>query len=279
MLSIWSGPAVDGLKGLDDLRKLAGFTVEGSECDEKLLNFVRKHAHRVLNREIDSELQNRLPYAYLEIEEVRLTRLVSEWLRYETAREEFEVVALEDKRTVEIAGLALDLRIDRMDRLKDGSLLVIDYKTGDVKPKLWEMPRPEDVQLPLYACFAVDGKSDGESAKTKGQGKLGGLVFAKISAKHQVFAGYLKDVETTLFASVKKTDSLRKKPLTSEMLYDWKDEIEKLAHEFVQGDAEVDPREPTKTCERCELKVLCRIRECGELTEETEVDDAGVGDE
>jgi hypothetical protein len=48
------------------------------------------------------------------------------------------------------------LRLDRIDRLNDGSLLVIDYKTGDVSPKSWDLPRPDDVQLPLYAGFALD---------------------------------------------------------------------------------------------------------------------------
>ena len=33
---------------------------------------------------------------------------------------------------------------------------MIDYKSGDVSPKSWELPRPDDVQLPLYAGFALD---------------------------------------------------------------------------------------------------------------------------
>ena len=86
----------------------------------------------------------------------RLIRLVTEWLLYESARVPFTVVETELETEVSIDGLELDLRLDRIDRLNDGSLLVIDYKSGDVSPKLWDLPRPDDVQLPLYAGFALE---------------------------------------------------------------------------------------------------------------------------
>ena len=76
-----------------------------------------------------------MPRRYLELEEQRLVRLVTEWLDYESARIEFEVTETEAKRSVELAGLTFDLRLDRLDRLNDDSLLVIDYKSGAVTPK------------------------------------------------------------------------------------------------------------------------------------------------
>ncbi len=90
------------------------------------------------------------------MEEQRLTRLVAEWLDYESTRIKFEVVDTEVDRTIPIAGLTFDLRLDRIDRLIDNSLLVIDYKSGQVSPKSWDLPRPDDVQLPLYAGFALE---------------------------------------------------------------------------------------------------------------------------
>ena len=75
-----------------------------------------------------------MPRRYLELEELRLTSLVTEWLDYEAARVEFEVAETEVKRTVHIDGLTFDLRLDRIDRLSDGTLLVIDYKSGNVSP-------------------------------------------------------------------------------------------------------------------------------------------------
>ena len=60
---------------------------------------------------------------------------------------------------------------------------------------------------------------------------------------------------------------------------EWKKYIERLAEEFVQGRAEVDPRDYPKTCERCGLQSVCRIQEPEnrarvEEEENTEGDDA-----
>jgi ATP-dependent helicase/DNAse subunit B len=192
-----------------------------------------------------------MPRRYLELEEQRLTGLVTEWLDYEVTRVDFEVVATEVKRTVSVAGLTLDLRLDRVDRLRDGSQLVIDYKSGSVSPSSWNLPRPDDVQLPLYAGFALD--RDREC--------LGGLVFAKVRAGDLALTGRVFDPATTLFANLKGTSPLVKNSLTLEQLLDWRDCIEQLARDFLDGHAEVNPREHPRPCERCGLQALCRIQE------------------
>ncbi len=236
--AVWGGPP-DGIRTLDELQNLK---------DRR--SFVAAHVERVLRDEIRPGVRERMPRRYLELEELRLTRLVSEWLEYETARIDFEVIDTEVKRTVHLAGLTLDLRLDRVDRLNDGSLLVIDYKTGDVSPRSWDPPRPDDVQLPLYAGFAL-----------KPVDELGGLVFAKVRTGGLSFEGRMFDAKATLFPDLKAVSGLAKKPLTLELLLDWRERIEQLARNFVAGRAEVDPREYPKTCERCGLQTLCRIEE------------------
>jgi ATP-dependent helicase/DNAse subunit B len=52
-----------------------------------------------------------------------------------------------------------------------------------------------------------------------------------------------------------------KKPFSAELLLTWQDYIQQLAKDFLAGRAEVDPRNYPKTCERCGLHTLCRIRE------------------
>ena len=64
----------------------------------------------------------------------RLTTSSPNGCEYEATRVPFTVLETEEKTSVSIAGLTLNLRLDRIDRLNDGSLLVIDYKTGDVSP-------------------------------------------------------------------------------------------------------------------------------------------------
>jgi ATP-dependent helicase/DNAse subunit B len=192
-----------------------------------------------------------MPRRYLELEELRLTELVTKWLEYEAGRIEFEVAETEAKRAIHLAGLTLDLRLDRVDRLKEGSHLVIDYKSGNVSPSSWDLPRPDDVQLPLYAGFAL---KPGEV--------LGGLVFAKVRAGDQGFAGRMGDAAATLFSKLRGNSPLVKNPFTAEDLLDWRDCIERLAKDFISGKAEVNPRDPVEeTCKRCGLQTICRIHE------------------
>jgi probable DNA repair protein len=242
---IWAG-ATDGIRSHAELLRLSDR--EG---------FVAEHVRRVFARELRPHLREIMPRRYLELEEQRLTELVSEWLDYETTRVAFEVAETEAERTVHIAGLTLDLRLDRIDRLNDDTLLVIDYKTGDASPKSWELPRPDDVQLPLYAGFAIDREKEA----------LGGLVFAKVRPGNLAFAGHVGDAAGTLFTGLGRTSPLMKTPFTAEQLLDWRDCIEQLARDFIDGRAEVNPREVPKTCERCGLQVLCRIQEHRELLE------------
>jgi ATP-dependent helicase/DNAse subunit B len=195
-------------------------------------------------------VRERIPAGYLELEQRRLTRLVAAWLDYEAARVAFAVIETEGKRAVTLEGLDFDLRLDRLDQLSDESVLVIDYKTGDVKPKVWERPRPEDVQLPLYAGFALDEDQ-----------LVGGLVFAKLRAGELSFAGHVGDALGTLRMDVGRTSALVKRPFGAEMLLAWKESIEELARDFRAGRAELNPRDYPKTCERCGLQNVCRIHE------------------
>jgi probable DNA repair protein len=255
--AVWAGPP-EGIRSYAELMSLN---------DRQA--FVAAHVQRALARELRPHLRELGPRRYLELEEQRLTRLVTEWLEYEATRIEFEVAATEVKRTVHIAGLTFDLRLDRLDLLSDGSQLVIDYKSGNVSPNAWELPRPDDVQLPLYAGFALEADE-----------VLGGLVFAKVRAGEMKFAGLVGDAAATLFAGLKGGSPLVKNPFTAEQLLDWRDCIQQLARDFLAGRAEVDPREAPKTCERCGLQTLCRIEEnAALLTADDESEDEEGGDE
>jgi probable DNA repair protein len=273
--AIWAGPP-DGIHTHAELQSLtnqeagcprSGFSDLGNH--EPLQAFVAGHVQRAFAQQLPFHLRERMPRRYLELEEQRLVGLVSDWLDYEAARADFEVVATEVKRTVSIAGLTLDLRLDRVDRLIDGSQLVIDYKSGSVSPSSWDLPRPDDVQLPLYAGFALDVGDE-----------LGGLVFAKVRAGDLAFTGRVFDPAATLFANLKGTSPLVKNSLTLEQFLGWRECIEQLAKDFLDGRAEVDPRAHPRPCERCGLQVLCRIQEHqSQIEDEDDSGSASNGEE
>jgi ATP-dependent helicase/nuclease subunit B len=255
--AVWAGPP----RGIRTHADLVNFADRQS--------WVADLVQRVFRQELLSSFLERMPLRYRELEQQRLTRLVTQWLDFEAARIPFEVLETEATRKETVAGLTLKLRLDRLDRLNDGSVLVIDYKTGDVTAKSWELPRPDDVQLPLYAGFALDPDQD-----------LGGLVFARLRPGDLGFAGCVGDPSATLLNGLKSTSSLIKNALTAERLLDWRDFIEQLAKDFLAGRSEVDPRDPPKTCERCRLQTLCRIQENEPTVEAADVfADEEVGDE
>ncbi|HUH61835.1 MAG TPA: PD-(D/E)XK nuclease family protein [Terracidiphilus sp.] len=255
--AMWSEPPPRGIRSLGDLLRLA---------DRQA--FVAAHVQRALLTEIPDGIRECMPRRYLELEEARLIRLVREWLDYEAARRPFTVADAESVRPIEIEGLSFNVRLDRIDRLNDGSLLVIDYKTGVVSPTLWDLPRPDDVQLPLYASFGLDA---GEV--------VGGLVFARLRAGDLEFAGRVRSAAATLTDRLGSGSSLVKKPLTRRQLDDWKRCIEQLARDFLAGHAEADPRDFPGTCARCELPSLCRIHESRVFARDEESNGEEAADE
>jgi RecB family exonuclease len=250
--AVW-GPPPHGIRTFEQLRDVAD-----------LRSFVQGHVQRVLAEKMPACAREQMPQRYLELEEDRLTRVVTEWLNYERTRVPFTVDATEFDAMTTIAGLSLKLRLDRVDRLNDGSLLVVDYKTGNVAPKSWELPRPDDVQLPLYAEFGID------------RDKIGGLVFAKIRPGDLCLTGKVRNATATIDGTLKGNNALVKSPLTSQQLDEWKEAIEQLARDFIGGRADVNPREYPKTCERCQLYTLCRVRERDDELEDEEEETNGA---
>jgi ATP-dependent helicase/nuclease subunit B len=256
MRRIWSGPP-DGIRSHAEL-----------VAQTDLASFGALHVKHSMSERIPARARESMPPRYLELEGLRLTALITEWLRFERERVAFSVADTELKASATIAGLNLRMRLDRVDRLNDGSLFVIDYKTGIVGTKVWNLPRPENVQVPLYANFAIDG----------GPRQVGGLAFAKISAREQNFAGRVRD-PANLFSDPTGS-GVAKSRLTDEDLESWRIAIENLARDFLAGRAVVDPSDYPKTCEDCGLQALCRIQENRPNLKDDDADgDEGSADE
>jgi probable DNA repair protein len=181
-------------------------------------------------------LEGRL--AKLEVE--RLVRLANDWLDVERGRSAFEVVKTEAKAQIRIGALELSGRLDRLDRLEDGTHAVIDYKTGArVMPKDWEGERPDDPQLPLYTVTATEPVS--------------ATAFAKLRAGDMKFLGFgSREDEIPGVAAAHDWPA---------MTQSWKSALEALAGEFKSGVAGVDPKRGLATCRNCDLHTLCRVHE------------------
>ena len=95
--------------------------------------------------------------ALFALEAERLESALARFIALEQSRAPFRVAAVERKVRIAVAGFELQVRIDRIDELGDGSLAILDYKTSErVTTKDWFRDRPRDVQVPLYASHAAE---------------------------------------------------------------------------------------------------------------------------
>lgn len=193
--------------------------------------------------------------AYIGVQKERLRSLLQQWLEQELRRTRFRVLEREQKRQVDVGPLTLQLRLDRVDEVEGGTLIV-DYKTGQ-RPSYrdWETERPDDPQLPLYALLP-----EAEN--------LQGLAFAKIRpGKDMKWVGYAEAGQLPDPASMEH-GSMR------DQIEAWRFTLEKLATDFFHGEASVSPKDFRITCTHCAHRLLCRLDPTALVLQEDETEGA-----
>ena len=90
-------------------------------------------------------------FELLQLERMRIRRLLKDFVRVDAARGDFEIASVEQQIDFSAAAVNLSLRVDRIDRMADGSLAILDYKTGSKKNFLRSDGQPGEIQLVAYA--------------------------------------------------------------------------------------------------------------------------------
>ncbi len=201
-------------------------------------------------KKVHDERPGRLEGRFAQLERERLAAIAHEWLAIERDREPFTVTMREEKIPLYAGDLAIQGRIDRIDHLEGGGLAVIDYKSGRVNVAAWMGERPDDAQLPLYALAA-------------GEGEVRVVAFAKMKTGDRAFVGVARDGGEIPGIDALADHRTAKKFAKEwpELFAMWRTQVESLGEGFANGDAIVDPKRKLATCERCDLKALCRVHE------------------
>ncbi len=180
----------------------------------------------------------------LELE--RCGRLIHDWLALEKARSPFVVETHEKSCTGVVGPLTLSLRLDRLDRLADGTCVVIDYKTGSAEIKQWLGERLDEPQVPLYCVLTP---------------KVAAAVFGKLATQEVAAIGLAEHDD--IWASLKMPETLpqfkAELKTWADLLLDWRTQLEQLATQYSEGAARVDPKNGEATCRYCDLQSVCRI--------------------
>jgi RecB family exonuclease len=166
----------------------------------------------------------------------RLSALLLEWLEIEKRRPAFEALQIESKQKYELGGLELEIRVDSVDRYEDGSLAILDYKTGNTsKPADWDTERPQAPQLPIYSTMMTE--------------PVATIAFAQLAAGELELKGISECGDSGLKAGKGYT--------LSDQIENWREILQALGKEFVDGHAPVSPAKGA--CGFCDLKGLCRV--------------------
>lgn len=190
---------------------------------DDIIGWTKDERLRRIGSAVDAALAEHGRYAdpvlkqILRFERERLLRLLDSFLAAETKRVPFTIAGVEQEVTYINSGLEMKLRIDRIDRLSDGSLFVIDYKTGITKHFLDRSGELTDLQLVVYAD-ALQGDA------------VGGLALINIDSRTIDFKGAGAGGEW----SRKYTDTWH------ETLESWRTEVHRTIEQFVAGDVRVN---------------------------------------
>ena len=182
------------------------------------------------------------------IEEVRIQEMLLKWFELEKKRNiDFDVLSVEKKINIIINGMKIRLRIDRIDQLADGKIIIIDYKTSknfNIRNLLQK--NITEVQLPIYAVYE---KSDAISIALVNNHKC--ELKSISSMAHWIESNYPLTLEKVLISS--KDMSI---PKTFKDLKNfWKKQFEEKIFSFKSGNITITPSH--QSCQYCKFDAIC----------------------
>ena len=177
----------------------------GKELEQRISN-ATKRAFSRYERHADRVLKE-----LLALERKRVSRLLQELVEVDLRRDSFGIHAVEQSMDFSLAGVQLAVRVDRIDRYDDGTVAILDYKTGGPRKFLDRSGEPTDAQLIVYAIAAAEPVAD--------------LGFYNIDSR-----------ETTLNGCGRGVMSVEE---WQQSLQRWIGAVERAAGEFAAGDVRI----------------------------------------
>jgi ATP-dependent helicase/nuclease subunit B len=245
-------PIISEVTGLDPLdrglliHKVLELVWQELKTQARLLTIDEQQLREIIQSAIEEALHPLLSArpttmneTFQSLEKDRLFKLTNQWLALEKERPSFEVIATEEWQQLNLAGLVINMRADRIDRLTNGEKWVIDYKTGSPSTNEWFDERCGEPQLPIYSLTEEE---------------ITGLVFAQLKTGDLRFKGIAQNPhEINGIADVSK-----KAQSWDEQRALWHEQMTLLAEEFLSGNIIANPKKPS-VCQNCEFSNLCRI--------------------
>jgi probable DNA repair protein len=165
-------------------------------------------------------------------EKTRLQLLLAEWLHLDQQRPQFVPLSLECRESIQWQGFEISMRIDRVDTLEVGRLLLIDYKSGNTQTNGWCDDRLSNPQLPLYAMLFEQHGGQAVSGVSFAGVRLNGCTYEGIGADALIPFDNFRVFGTSSLGLVKKFASW------DDMREQWRAQLQVLFDEITQGHCE-----------------------------------------
>jgi len=167
----------------------------------------------------------------LKLERLRIGELLKQFVDIDRVRGEFSIAAVEQELAFAEADVRMQLRVDRVDRLPDGTLVILDYKTGGKKTFLNSDGLPKEIQLIAYSLALDD--------------PISAVALVNIDSRAMSFSGAGHDY----------TDSIA----WDETLAGWKNLVRVACRELSAGDVRINATQAVKDAR--DFNVLSRYTE------------------
>lgn len=218
------------------------------QCQKKLVELDENNQLiELIEETIDStlsSLKKKKPYTFqslfTQLEKNRLKRIVAKYLTQEVQRTPFQIYKLEYQTDFQIESATLSLRIDRIDQTEDGSLVAIDYKTGQTSISEWFEDRLLEPQLPMYALSEQN---------------ISSLLYAQLHQRAIQNKGITNEAA---MASSTIHDIAKYDIQWEEQKKVWYEKISSLLREFLVGNTRPTPHKKN-LCDRCQYSNLCGL--------------------
>jgi len=220
-------------KELKDHKTLMGW-MQSLEDLENLLD--RTAEHTVENYERAALLSD----AVKRLEKRRLCLMAMNWLQVDASREPFKVVEMEEATEVDVHGVKLSIKRDRVDEVERAGEVFIDYKENAPSLAGWGVDSLYEPQVPIGALTRVSDKP------------IAGVALGTLNRDRAALSGY-----TSVENDGQVLKSITEDEL-AELTQGWDEALKVLSGKILVGDLTINPVNQNKACGTCELKSLCR---------------------
>lgn len=204
---------------------------------QALLALSNDALEKLIQQTISSALKHYNASGFKNIEQIRIARILHQFIATEKTRPPFTVLSTEEKMHAIVAGLQFTTRLDRLDEMGNGDKIIFDYKTGNPSVGDWCSEAIKEPQLPIYAT----------NKDTQG------IAFIQLNADKINIKGLSKDPE-----SLPKQRPAKSCEKWDEQIIIWQAILTSASQDFQAGKAQVSPIKGA--CEYCEFDALCRIK-------------------